>query len=123
MRPIRTSKTTGIYGAPLGHEDQIGGLPFYRGSSTGVSTVYSVWEFDEFDRKAIAAGGKLVLGILGMEPIPPVSLGIQNGPWLDEVAENRPDPGATPEEQGLTPGGELNRPPKPPAPPANREMG
>lgn len=111
MRPIRTSKTTGIYGAPLGHEDQIGGLPYYR-ERTGigdVTGVYSVWTFDEADRKAIANGANLVLGIVGMEPIPPVSLSLQAGPWVEEVKQSVVTTGT--------------RPPKPPAPPTDREMG
>lgn len=80
MKPIKTENTTGVYGAPPGREDEIGGLPFYReelpmgdGTTTGV---YSVWTFSPGERKAIALGANVLLGILGREPIPPVSLGL-----------------------------------------------
>lgn len=80
MRPIRTRKTTGIYGAPSGHEDAIGGLPYWRAQNEfGGTTVYSVWTFDEAERRALAEGAVLVLGILGPEPISPVSLSLRRG--------------------------------------------
>ena len=92
MRPIRTRKTTGIYGAPLGHEKEIGGLPYYREKSgVGEGTqVVSVWTFSPEERDYIARGANLVLGILGMEPIPPVSLSLRGGPedeWFSEIDE------------------------------------
>jgi hypothetical protein len=31
--PITTRKTTGIYGAPPGHEKSIGGLPYWRATN------------------------------------------------------------------------------------------
>lgn len=75
--PITTRKTTGVYGAPPGHEDSISGLPYWRVQNEyGGTTVYSVWAFTEGERRAIASGANLVLGIVG-EPIPPVSLGVR----------------------------------------------
>lgn len=94
MRPIRTKKTIGIYGAPLGHEREIGGLPFYRETTgSGMTAVYSVWTFDEDERVALARGANLVVGIIGMEPIPPISLSLRgaNDEWFSEVpAEGKP---------------------------------
>lgn len=90
MRPIRTKKTSGIYGAPRGHEEEIGGLPFYREKTVGgMTAVYSVWTLDEGERGAIARGANLVIGIVGMEPIPPISLGLRDADeWFSEVPEN-----------------------------------
>lgn len=76
MRPIKTTKYDGIYGAPRGYENEIGGLPYYRERNDfGGNTIYSVWTFDDGEREAIAKGYNIVLGIVG-EPIPPVSIGI-----------------------------------------------
>ena len=94
MKPIRTPKTTGIYGAPRGLEREVGGLPYFRKATGGGipgTTVYSVWTFTPQEREYIARGANLVLGIVGMEPIPPVSLDIRGGPddeWFNET----PDP-------------------------------
>lgn len=106
--PIRTKKTTGIYGAPPGHEAEIGGLPFYR-EKTGIgesTAVYSVWTFSPEERDYIARGANLVLGIVGMEPIPPVSLSLRDGEWFEAIA--------APSEE---------RPPKPPPPPLHPQAG
>ena len=73
MRPIRTDETTGIYGAPPGLEEVVGGLPFWRETVDGLPEVRSVWTFDPDEKEAVALGGNLLLGIVG-EPIPPVSL-------------------------------------------------
>lgn len=83
--PIRTPKTTGIYGAPAGHESEIGGLPYYREPVLGMTAVYSVWTFSDHERAFIARGANLVLGIVGMEPIPPVSLSLRDGPAFEAV--------------------------------------
>ena len=88
MNPIRTKRTTGIYGAPLGRETEIGGLPFYREVSVGgMTAVYSVWTFTAAERKWIAKGkANLVVGIVGMEPIPPISLSLRDDDGVQEVA-------------------------------------
>lgn len=77
MRPVRSSSFDGYYGAPRGLEDKIGGLPFFRENNEyGSTTIYSVWEFTEAERKAIAAGEyNVLIGIVG-EPIPPISVGL-----------------------------------------------
>lgn len=100
--PIRTPKTQGIYGAPPGHEHEIGGLPFWR-ERTGIgdtTAVYSVWSFSPREREWIAKGrANLVIGIVGMEPIPPISLQIQEGPWVEEVTEDDPIADHVPTEE------------------------
>lgn len=102
--PIHTSQTTGIYGAPRGLEAEVGGLPYYRAESLpGVTAVYSVWQFSDAEREWIAKGkANLIIGIVGMEPIPPISIQL------------RDDDGVQPID---------TRPPKPPAPPKDREYG
>jgi hypothetical protein len=89
MKPIRTDRTTGIYGAPPGHDHEVGGLPYYREDITlsgGTSTraVCSVWSFSPGERQAIAEGANVLLEIIGREPIPPVSLGL-----TDQVESTR----------------------------------
>jgi hypothetical protein len=69
MTPITTKKTVGIYGAPKGREQEIGGLPFYREDDA----VCSIWELEDEERKAIASGANVRLRQLG-EPIQPVAL-------------------------------------------------
>jgi hypothetical protein len=85
--PIHTPKSTGIYGAPEGHEAEIGGLPFYRERSVGgMTAVYSVWTFSPAEREWIAKGhANLVIGIVGMEPIPPISISLRDGPAFEAL--------------------------------------
>jgi hypothetical protein len=86
-------------------------LPYFREKAGfgDVTAVYSVWTFTPEEREYIARGANLVLGIVGMEPIPPVSLSLRDGEWWEEIAgEDESD---------------SIRPPKPPQPPAEREMG
>jgi len=78
MQPVKTPHTQGIYGAPPGLEDSIGGLPYWRVQNEyGGTTIYSVWRPSAEDREALAAGADLLLGIVG-EPIPPVSLAVMD---------------------------------------------
>jgi hypothetical protein len=89
--PITTPKTTGIYGAPPGHEESIGGLPYWRATNEyGGTTVYSVWTFSEDERRAIAEGANLVLGILH-EPIPPVSMSLHKAEGAFAPVEPSPE--------------------------------
>lgn len=87
--PIRTSTTTGVYGAPRGREAQVGGLPFYRAESLpGVTAVYSVWQFSDREREWIAKGkANLVIGIVGTEPIPPISVQLRDGDAWQPIAD------------------------------------
>lgn len=99
--PIRTTKTQGIYGAPAGHEHEIGGLPFYREKAIGdVTAVYSVWAFTPAERAWIAKGhANLVIGIVGMEPIPPISIALRDGPAFEAVPEDDPRADHVPTEE------------------------
>lgn len=78
MDPVKVAKATGIYGAPRGHEDEVGGLPYWREQESLGGRVYSVvrsaWRPTPEELQALRDGAYVVLGIHGMEPIPPVSL-------------------------------------------------
>jgi hypothetical protein len=77
MEPITTAETNMNYVAQLGiSEDEIGNLPCARLIEHGMRGIYSVWELTDDERKRIAEGDNIRLGIIGQEPIPPVSLGV-----------------------------------------------
>lgn len=76
MEPIRTAETNFDYGPPRGHEGDIGNLPCMKGTNNGYPVVFAVYEPDDEERKAIAEGANLRMGLYGIEPICPVSLGI-----------------------------------------------
>jgi hypothetical protein len=77
MRAVKTVETNMNYGPPLGvDEDEIGNLPCARLVEHGYRGIWSVWELSDEERKCIAEGYNIRLGIIGMEPIPPVSLGV-----------------------------------------------
>ncbi len=75
MRPINTNRTNLVYASPT---PEVVDLPCERAIAEevggGVTGIYSVWEPTPEERAFIARGGNIKLGILGMEPIPPVSL-------------------------------------------------
>jgi hypothetical protein len=89
--------------------------------------VYLVWELGDDERQAIALGGQVKLGIYYNEPIPPVSLNvvleekvIDSDPghriYITKEAINHIQKHGFPEPQD-------DRPPKPPIPPRDREVG
>jgi hypothetical protein len=71
MDPIKTNRSNFVYKGPT---PDIGDLACERTTESGTPVVYSVWEPSEEERRAIAEGGYVKLGIWGMEPIPPVSV-------------------------------------------------
>ena len=76
MRIILTKDTNHNFGPPQGHEDEIGHLPCKVAHEDGVTTVYSVWELNESERKAVADGHNIKLGVMWIGAFPPVSLAI-----------------------------------------------
>jgi hypothetical protein len=76
VRPVSTIRTTGIYGAPKGTERVVGGLPYYRERDAELDTtiVWSDWQFEENELRVLAEGGHLCIGIVGLEPIPPIAV-------------------------------------------------
>lgn len=69
MRPIKTNESNFSY---LGPTTEIADLPC---RTEGMNT-FSVWEPTADERRIIAEGGNIRLGIHGVRPIPPVSLQI-----------------------------------------------
>lgn len=81
MHPIRTNESNFTY---LGPTTEVADLPCrLEGRDT-----YSVWALTPEERKQIAEGANIRLGIIGMRPIPPVSLQVvvNNGPWERQPA-------------------------------------
>lgn len=76
MNPIKTRETNFTY---LGPTAEIADLPC---RTEGLST-YSVWEPTPDERRMIAGGANVRLGIHGVRPIPPVSLQVvaDDGPY------------------------------------------
>lgn len=77
MKVIRTDRSNFTYRGP----GEIDDLPCERtqivgGSIDGLGVVYSVWELTPEEREFVARGGNIKLGVIGMEPVPPVSLQI-----------------------------------------------
>jgi hypothetical protein len=72
MKPVRTERSNFTYRGP---SPEVGDLPCRR--EGGV--VYSTWELSSDERIAIAEGANIELGIFH-EPIPPVSLAIDQTP-------------------------------------------
>jgi hypothetical protein len=91
MNPIKVLASTGVYGAPPGFEHEIGGLPFWREHDPNgrMSTVYSAWKPSADEIKCLQLGGTVILGIHGMEPIPPVSIGVA---WRGRNHDDTPNP-------------------------------
>lgn len=71
MIPVRTSRSNFVYRGPT---PDIGDAWVERQPQNRV--VYMEWAPDDGERREISAGGLIRLGIYGMEPIPPVSLGV-----------------------------------------------
>jgi hypothetical protein len=76
VRPVATIRTTGVYGAPTGRGAEIGGLPFYRerDAALGTTIVWSDWRLEEGEVRALERGGYVSIGIVGLEPIPPIAV-------------------------------------------------
>lgn len=76
MRPIKTVDTPDVY---RGNGEEILDLPckIERSQRTGdQAAVFSVWEPDEDERRIIAEGGNITLGIYWPFRIPPVSVAV-----------------------------------------------
>jgi hypothetical protein len=79
VKPRRTPETTVVFRLRGGNEDN--DLWVKRGQQGGMTFVESVWELDDEERAAIAAGGTVELRVYAAIT-PPVSLAI--GPSLEE---------------------------------------
>ena len=79
MRPRRVPTSTSVFRLAGGNEDN--DLWVRKGSTDGDPWIESVWELDEDERAAVAAGGTIELRTYGAGT-PPVSLAV--GPSLEE---------------------------------------
>jgi hypothetical protein len=111
MRPVRTPRSNFVYRGPT---PDIGAAWVERQPENRV--VYMEWQLDPVELELLAAGGLIRLGIWGLEPIPPVSLGISTEPIVTADEPPKGDLRDVFEHVEV-------RPPKPPAPPRDREMG
>lgn len=94
MKPVRTRTSNCTY---LGPREDIGDLPCERVRyDDGDRVVYAVYELTDEDRKAIADGANVKLGIW-TEPIPPVSLRVTDEQALEEQDVASPVPDTPPE--------------------------
>lgn len=73
MIPVRTARSNFVYRGP---SPDIGDAWVRR--EPREHAVYLVWEPSDEERRAIAEGGYIELGIFNMEPIPPVSLNVSD---------------------------------------------
>lgn len=78
MKPIKTARSNLVYhgdGADI-MDLHCERMEVEGGSVDGGSGVFSVWEFSEEEREHVSRGGNLKVGVLFVEPVPPVSLQI-----------------------------------------------
>lgn len=88
MRPVKTISTNHNFGPPRGKEGQIGDLPCEFPVRTEHGTfVYAVYELSDEDRRAIANGYNIRLGIGWLGAFPPVSLGVTHETRISDEAE------------------------------------
>jgi hypothetical protein len=73
VKPRRVPDSTAVFRLPGGNEDN--DLWVKRGSTNGEPWIESVWELDEDEREAIAAGATIELRTYG-NGTPPVSLAV-----------------------------------------------
>lgn len=87
MEHIKTTKSNMVYRGP---EPGIGDLHCERRvvDGHGRTAIFSTWTLTESERKAIAEGANVELGIWHYEPIPPVSLAVM---WPEAPSEERSD--------------------------------
>lgn len=77
MRPVKTANSNHSFGPPVNVTDgSIGDLPCQIVDEEEYRTIYSVWEPSDAERRAIAAGQNVRLGVGWIGGFPPVSLGV-----------------------------------------------
>ena len=79
MKPVKTSRSNVVYRGPtVDIGDAWCERRRVRLPTGDVSVIYMAWQLDDNEREVLARGkGVIELGIWGMEPIPPVSLGVR----------------------------------------------
>jgi hypothetical protein len=87
MLPVKTALSNHNFGPPAGRDGDIGDLPCQIVvEENGDRFVYSVWKLSDEERRAIANGLNLRLGVGWIGGFPPVSLGVTH-----EGTEHQPD--------------------------------
>lgn len=88
MKVIKTDNCNMVYRGP---EAGIGDLPCERRTvdGQGRTAIFSTWGLSDADRKAIAEGANVELGIYYVEPIPPVYVGLTTR----QESKREPPPG------------------------------
>jgi len=88
LKPIKTKICNHEFGAPFNWDASVRGecipLPVYH--DKGNSTFYSYWELTDEERKRIADGAHIILGVVG-NGHPPVSVNVSNEvikEWKDD---------------------------------------
>lgn len=84
MHPVKTSSANFVYRGPT---PDIGDLWVERRPEGRAVEVVSVWEPTEEERKIIAEGGRITLGMFH-EPIPPVRIGVVGAEESEPVDEH-----------------------------------
>jgi hypothetical protein len=77
MRAVKTATSNHNFGPPSGKSDEIGDLPCeWREAHYGGKAVYSTWVPTDGERKAIAAGQNIEIGIGWIGAMPPISISL-----------------------------------------------
>jgi hypothetical protein len=79
MLPVTTTRSNHSFGPPPGMDDEIGTLPCQIEDGAwgeGTRVIWSVWEPTTAERKAIAAGQNIRLGVGWIGGFPPISLDV-----------------------------------------------
>ena len=107
MRVIRTANCNMVYRGP---EPGIGDMPCERRvmDGHGRTAIFATWALSDEDRKAIADGANVEVGLYYIEPIPPVYVGLTS---RQEMQHTTPPKGPVP------------GPPDPPKPPWHNPVG
>lgn len=75
LKPIHTTHTTHVLKAPVDWDEEANGECIDLPSFYEDGVYYSLWALSDADRKLIAEGGNVLLGIYGKSH-PPVSVNI-----------------------------------------------
>lgn len=90
MKPRRTHFSTTVFALPGGNEDNDLWVQVDQHAVDGSTLLRSTWEFDEEERRAIAAGANVELIVWGSGH-PPVSMGVVSYPLGAPPREDEAD--------------------------------
>lgn len=103
MKPIRTPETNAVYGPAEGDEDRVEPLFAVANEHDEIPSIVSTWEPTAEERRRIAEGANIELGVAAVRPLPvgmaivaPFSTDEKRMAWSDEL-ETYVNPIAEPE--------------------------